>query len=128
MAGIDIGKIILATSQEDLAKVEKKYGSAPLQDVNQFLGFASLISNGKDIVHLVYLDIEEYLHSKKGFDNEGLLTLVHESVHVVQHYLETVGEDKPGKEIEAYLVESVFRELSKQLKRKLKKWKKRKVN
>lgn len=128
MAGINIGKIILATSQEDLAKVEQKYGSSLSHDINRFYGFASLITNGEKFVHLVYLDLDQFFHPKKGVSHEAIFTLVHESVHVVQHYLEAVGEDKPGREVEAYLVESVFTELTKQLERKVKKWKKRKVN
>lgn len=40
-----------------------------------------------------------------------LLTIVHESVHVWQKIMEYMGEDNPGIETEAYTIEYIVKEL-----------------
>lgn len=48
-----------------------------------------------------------------GADNalEVMLTLVHEAVHVWQNVCAIIGEDRPGRETEAYSIERISRAL-----------------
>jgi hypothetical protein len=53
-------------------------------------------------------------------ERDAFLTIVHEAVHVAQYLFETMGEDKPGVEVEAYTVASVVQGLLEQFDEKKK--------
>ena len=56
--------------------------------------------------HIVCLRPEK---KHDGVETYGLL--VHEAVHIWQAYRESIGEDKPGHECEAYIVQHISQEL-----------------
>ena len=53
-------------------------------------------------------------------ERDAFLAIVHEAVHVAQYLFETMGEDKPGVEVEAYTVASIVQGLLEQLDEKKK--------
>lgn len=46
--------------------------------------------------------------------------IAHEAIHIWQHTLENIGEENPGKEMEAYCVQTIFVELVHEFNRQLK--------
>lgn len=46
-------------------------------------------------------------------------TLVHEAVHVVQRLCDSIGEDEPGREFQAYAIERVSEQLMREFARRL---------
>lgn len=66
----------------------------------------TLYNQEGSMASLVCLGSQE---GRTGIETAGLL--VHEAVHVWQHYAETMGEDRPGTEQEAYAVQSIAQNL-----------------
>lgn len=50
---------------------------------------------------------------------EVAATLVHESVHVFQRLCDSIGEDKPSREFEAYSIERIAERLMREFKRRV---------
>lgn len=44
-------------------------------------------------------------------NKSAINTLIHEGVHVFQNIMEFIGEDKPGKEVEAYTIADIVENL-----------------
>lgn len=104
----------LVTSEEEFYKQVKKYNikSTPLYSD----GLAHTYSYKFDncIVCIVSLgNVEKYSSI------EVASFLVHEAVHVWQAYCSFIGEDKPGSEQEAYVIEHISRELFESYSKKL---------
>lgn len=107
--------LILVTNQKEYDEV-LKYLGAP-SDVWLDPGLAACVTElnnnkgGQVIVVSIRITDSE---------TDMAYTLVHESVHVKQRWLRHWGEDTPGVELEAYLVEAIFQSLSEALSKKLK--------
>lgn len=72
------------------------------------------LSNGGEIAAIVCLGSTE---GRTGVEIAGLL--VHEAVHVWQHYVNNIGEENPGWEQEAYAVQAIAQELMAEYARRL---------
>jgi hypothetical protein len=59
----------------------------------------------------ILVTINEHMDKRAKLSVIGLLA--HEAVHVMQRIMKDAGEKKPGVEIEAYAVQSIFQELLK---------------
>lgn len=126
--GLKIGKVILVNAEDEFRNLVHKYDVHKTLDIDSFCledvgGYTCCIPNDKEgLVHVVYLN------TKAGFDqrykHEYMMTLIHEAVHVKQGFLRYICEEKPGEEIEAYLVEDIVDALVQQFTDKEKKWKK----
>jgi hypothetical protein len=57
-----------------------------------------------DVFLIVYLDRREL---RKCQPHEAIGIIVHETAHVWQYILETIGEEAPGKELEAYCMQYI---------------------
>lgn len=89
----------LCTSERDFEAVQKTEG---FMDGDGFLtgslGSTSLYALGDRTVVVVCV--------RPGPDAVSIL--VHESVHVWQNYVTTIGEKEPSREFEAYSIEGIF--------------------
>ena len=65
---------------------------------------------GNNISVVRLLESDRYKKNKDNFDSiVGLLC--HECVHVAQDYMQTIGEDKPSAEFQAYIIQFIFTNL-----------------
>lgn len=75
------------------------------------------VSNGRDaMVHFMVQGMRELalvcIRVRRGIDrNQVVSLLLHEAVHIWQAMEDKIGEDKPGKEIEAYHIQRIAQDL-----------------
>lgn len=126
--GLKIGKVILVNTEDELRNLVHKYDTHRTLDIDAFCledvsGYTCCIPNEKEgLVHVVYLNTKHGLGRE--YKHDYMMTLIHEAVHVKQGFLRYICEEKPGEEIEAYLVEDIVDALVQQFTDKEKKWKK----
>ena len=100
-------EIILVHSAKKFRKLYKKYsGNEFDRDLTQYDGMHTTGSFCGKLVTLVYLRPDK----KRPFV-EDIAILVHEATHVKQFLMERWGEEHPGKEHEALLMEYLSKSL-----------------
>ena len=106
----------MATSESEFIRGCKRLG---LKEIPEFIGkdacmhsFTNNESGG--LVCVVCIDSEE---AKKRSHSQVAALLAHEATHVWQAICENMGEDSPGKEIEAYAIQWMTQSLIDHLER-----------
>lgn len=102
--------IAMANSEEEFRKqmkslTKKDFGIPWLRD-NAYATVNVFTSDDGDLAIIVSIPLKP-----KDEDFVVVSTLTHEAVHVFQAWCEHIGEDNPGKEVEAYAVQNIFAHL-----------------
>lgn len=96
-------KVIFTHSEKKLARIYRKFGITQ-SDAHNITSDARTthITNGSDGYFIVYM--------KPCLDwsaAQDVALLAHEATHVMQYYFEDIGEESPGIEAQAYVVQFV---------------------
>ncbi len=60
---------------------------------------------------LILVCFGPHMMEPESLGTEAILTITHEAVHIFQRVCEFLGEDAPGREVEAYAIENITRNL-----------------
>jgi hypothetical protein len=60
---------------------------------------------------LIIVCFGPHVLSHEALGTEAILTITHEAVHIFQRVCEFLGEESPGREVEAYAIENITRNL-----------------
>lgn len=60
---------------------------------------------------LIIVCFGPHVLSQEQLGTEAILTITHEAVHIFQRVCEFLGEEAPGREVEAYAIENITRNL-----------------
>lgn len=90
--------LYLCVGEQSLRSKEKELGLGTHGVSGVYGSTIHIIRDNQPYSAIVYLD------SLNGDNSEIIATLAHEATHVMQRYLEWMGEKKAGREIQAYLV------------------------
>lgn len=86
---------------------------APWIDEGRQVACVHTWERGGSLVCVVCLD------PPKSYDGISIAaTLVHEAVHIFQRLCESIGEDNPSREFEAYSIERIFERLAREYARR----------
>ena len=106
---LDGNHLTLCTSEERFAAVLKHLGVRhPVEWMGPY-GLASHHAFEQKSGGMVSVVCIGYREGREGIAIAAMLA--HEAVHVWQAFLERIGEDKPGKEMEAYAIQFILHEL-----------------
>lgn len=95
-------EVILVSNQRQLRAALRTFGDevqASWADIVDSAGMTWTYGPGKWIVGLNFPALTS--------GEDALGVLVHEATHVKQQYLRYLGEDRPGDEMEAYLMQAI---------------------
>lgn len=107
---LDGPNLVLCLTEEQYKSVMRKYKIAEPKvwlddDKNAACHTFTLSGPPYSEMAVICVDEMERSHSQLA----GLL--IHESVHVAQRYFESIGETRPGREIEAYIIQRIAQNL-----------------
>lgn len=109
---------ILCMSAKEFQRVARKCGvSDPGVWMNESVHHAVVHTWEKpgELICVVCLNPE----AMKSDPIDVACTLVHESVHIFQRLCDSIGEDKPSREFEAYSIERIAERLMREFKRRI---------
>lgn len=94
--------LYLCLDEKDFVRTTKGFEFTELNTwlIPGSVATAHSFENSSKFIGIVCLDLSQ---AKDFID--VTLTIVHEAIHIWQKYLAYIGEDKPGKEVEAYCIQ-----------------------
>lgn len=99
-------EIALVHSKKKAKKLIEKYGGKVDHVFDSALATTTWIEIDNQNLFLVWID-----KRIKATEDQELSILAHEAEHIKQHYFESLNEDNPGIEVEAYVMQWVTHSL-----------------
>ena len=104
-------RMMLCTNEQQFVNILKKIGEPRrefLPDAEGMMTYTYINTDVGGIVCIICMDIDHWV---KQPSLDTAMVLVHESVHVWQHFKDYIGEAEPSKEFEAYAIGNISRTL-----------------
>ena len=104
-------RLLLCTDEIQFIKALKEIGQVRhefLPDAEGMMTYTYINTDVGGIVCIICMDIDHWV---KQPSLDTAMVLVHESVHVWQHFKDYIGEAEPSKEFEAYAIGNISRAL-----------------